>query len=304
MAKLLRLARFQFLIASLALYIAGAFLAVLSGSPFSWERILLGYLIILPGHLSVSFSNDYFDVGVDKYGSPAIFNGGSGVLVNHPELRRPARRIALALILCSLIVGCLFIFIFSFSIWILGYIALSDLLGWFYSAPPLKLSYRGLGEFSTAFTGGLLVPGMGYWVMKGSLDMVWVIFTIPMLLFGFAFILSVEIPDVEMDLLGHKRTWVVRMGRRRGFAAVGLTYLAATGFFFIFPWLSSYSFPANFRIFGLFSLLPLGASIIGWIKRPIDTKPATRMVNAIVVNLALFFILVDGYLVYLTLIPR
>ncbi len=301
MAKLLRLARFQFLIASLALYIAGAFWAVLSGAAYTWGRLVLGYLIILPAHLSVSFSNDYFDVGVDRFGSPSIFSGGSGILVNHPELRRPARWIALALIVCSLIIGSIFLIIYSYPIWILGYIVLCNFLGWYYSAPPLKLSYRGLGEFSTAFTGGVLVPGMGFLVMKGHLDMSWLIFTIPMLLYGFAFILSVEIPDIEMDSMGHKKTWAVRMGRKNGFMAVGLTLLASTVYFFIFPQYYASKIPADFRIFGLFSLLPLGASIIGWIKRPIDLKPATRMVNGIVVILALFYILVDGYIIYLTL---
>jgi 1,4-dihydroxy-2-naphthoate octaprenyltransferase len=39
---------------------------------------------------------------------------------------------------------------------------MGNLVGWFYSAPPLRLAYRGLGEFSTAATVGFLVPAMGY----------------------------------------------------------------------------------------------------------------------------------------------
>ena len=66
--KLLQVARPQFLIASLALYILGAAWALLLGAPLDLARILLGYLIIMPAQLSVSYSNDYFDVAVDQFG--------------------------------------------------------------------------------------------------------------------------------------------------------------------------------------------------------------------------------------------
>lgn len=83
MAKLLQLARPQFLITSVALFAMGAAWAIILGSPFSLARILLGYLIILPAHLSVSFSNDYFDVEADKHGKPSPLSGGSGILWNN-----------------------------------------------------------------------------------------------------------------------------------------------------------------------------------------------------------------------------
>jgi len=59
--SLLRLARPHFPVAGLLLFVFGAMWAVLWGAPFSLPRLLLGYLIVLPAHLSVSFSNDYFD---------------------------------------------------------------------------------------------------------------------------------------------------------------------------------------------------------------------------------------------------
>jgi len=297
MKKLMLLARFQFLLASLALFILGACWAILLSASFSLSRMLLGYLIILPAHLSVSFSNDYFDVETDKFGSPAIFSGGSGILVNHPELRKTAKWIAIMLIFCSLVVGYWFISIYSYSIWFLGYIALCDLLGWYYSAPPLSLAYRGLGELSTTLTAGFLVPGMGYLVMNGYLDIEGLLFAIPLLLYGLAFILAVEIPDMEMDRLGNKKTWVARKGRSFGFIVVGFLLLAATGFFSIFPWVNSRAFPVDFHLLLLFSVLPLGAGIIGALKRPIEQKTATKYVNGIIITLAMFFILTDGYFI-------
>jgi 1,4-dihydroxy-2-naphthoate octaprenyltransferase len=77
MTQLIRVARPQFLITGLALFIFGAIWAVLLGTPFVLTKILFGYLVLLPAHLSISFSNDYFDVDVDKYDEHTYFSGGS-----------------------------------------------------------------------------------------------------------------------------------------------------------------------------------------------------------------------------------
>ena len=45
-----------------------------------------------------------------------------------------------------------------------------NLLGWYYSAPPLKLSYRGFSEIATVLT-GFIVPGVGYVVLMGNIDL-------------------------------------------------------------------------------------------------------------------------------------
>jgi 1,4-dihydroxy-2-naphthoate octaprenyltransferase len=298
MTKLFHLARPQFLIASLAIFIIGASWAILLGAPFSLPRVGLSYMIILTAHLSVSFSNDYFDVEVDKHGIPSLFSGGSGILVEHPKLRKPALWIAITLNCCSMGLGILFLWMYSYPFWFLGYVAVSNLLGWFYSAPPLRLAYRGLGELLTAFTSGFLVPGMGYLVLRGYLNSDGMLFTIPLMLYGLAFILTVEIPDMEADRLGYKQTWVARKGRSFGFTAVGALLLAATGFFFYVPYIYSHAFPLDFRLLGFLSLLPLGTGMFGLVKRPADRLTATKLSNWIIITTAVFFILMDVVLVF------
>ncbi len=297
MAKLLQLARPQFLIASLALFIIGAAWAILLGAQASLLRILLGYLIILPAHLSVSFSNDYFDVEVDKHSKPTLFSGGSGILVENPHLRKPALWIAITLNVCSVGLGILFLILYSVRIWFLGYVILSNLIGWLYSAPPFRLVYRGLGELLTAFTSGFLIPGMGVLVTQGYLNGDGLLFTIPLMLYGLAFILAVEIPDVEADCLGDKKTWVARKGRGFGFTVIGLLLLVATGFFFCGSALSSHPLPLDFRFLGFLSLLPLGMGIVGIFTRPADRQTAIKLVNGTIVALAMFFLLTDVVLV-------
>jgi len=298
MTKLLQVARPQFLIAGLALFLFGAAWAVLLGATFSMSRLLLGYLVLLPAHLSISYSNDYFDLAVDKLGKPSLFSGGSGVLADHGELRRPVKWLAVGLILCSLVLGILFQAMYSYPIWFLGFVVAGNLLGWFYTAPPLRLAYRGLGELSIALAVGFLIPEMGYLVMRGYLDGDGLLFAIPLMLYGLAFILAVEIPDEEVDRLGNKRTWVARRGRGFGFAVVGISLLLATLSFFCLSWLHSRTYPLDFRILGLLSLLPLGAGMIGMVRRPVERQLAVKLVNGIVVSLAVLCILADGYLLY------
>jgi 1,4-dihydroxy-2-naphthoate octaprenyltransferase len=293
MAKLIQVARPQFLIASLALFTIGAFGAILLGASYSLPRMLLGYLIILPAHLSISYSNDYFDVEVDKHGKPTLFSGGSGILVKNPQLRKPALWIAIALTFCSVVLGILFLILYSYPIWFLGYVAASNLVGWFYSAPPLRLAYRGFGELLTAFTSGCILPGMGVLVVRGYLNSDGLLFTIPLTLYGLAFILSVEIPDMEADRLGDKETWVAQKGRRFGFTAIGSLLLIATGFFFLIPYIYPHMLPLDFRLLGILSLLPLGMGILGMVKRPADRKTAIKLVNKIIGALAVFLILTD-----------
>jgi len=297
MVRLIRLARLHFLLAGLALFILGASWAILLGAPFSPLRLLLGYLVFFPAHLSVSYSNDYFDVAADRHSTPGLFSGGSGILVNHPELRKPAKWIALALIGCSLAMGILFAVIYSAQLWFLGYVLVGNLLGWFYSAPPLRLAYRGLGELATTIIAGLLAPGMGYLVARGYLDRQWWLLALPLPLYGLAFILSVEIPDEEADRLGGKRTAVVRWGRRFAFTAIGVLYFLATCYFFSMAWLCSRTDPLDWNVPGLLSLLPLGAGIVGACTRPTQKQPATRMANAILITLMVFVVLMDGYLI-------
>ncbi len=50
---------------------------------------------------------------------------------------------------------------------------------------------------------------------------------------------------------------------------------------------------------GLLSLLPLSAGLTGMSKRPLERDEATRIATGIVVSLAIFSFLVDGYLIWL-----
>ena len=149
------------------------------------------------------------------------------------------------------------------------------------------------------FSIGLLIPGFGFLVASRHMNQDGLLFIAPLMLYGLAFILTVEIPDMESDRLGSKLTWVARKGRGFGFVLIAVAFLLATLFFLFFPLLTSRIYPLDFRFLGILSLLPLAAGFIGMLKRPAEKQSATRFVNGIMGTFAVFIILVDGYLIYL-----
>lgn len=299
--SLLKVARPQFLIGGLATFALGALWAVLLGAPFSPVRFLLGYLAVVSSQLSVHYSNDYFDVHSDRPGGETFISGGAGVLIRHPELREPARWIAVGLILFSICMTLLLMQMYSYShpFLLLFLVLLANAIGWSYSAPPFRLSSRGLGELGYALVGGFLAPSVGYLVIRGKLDIDGIFFIVPLTLYGLASILTLEIPDVEDDRLANKRNWIARSGRSFGFTVTAICLLAATLYFFAFPLFYSRPVPVNLHILGVFSLLPLALGIWGVLQRPAERQPATKLAIVIMAALVLFAVLVDGYLIYL-----
>ena len=212
MLKIVKLGRPQFLVGGFLLFCIGVFLAVLFGAEFLLNKFLLGYSILFTAHLAVHYSNDYFDADADQYVEPTAISGGSGILVENPELKPFSKWFAIFLIILSLFLAAVFMIIFSYSIWFFVFVLFGNFLAWFYSAPPVKLVYRRLGEISTVLT-GIILPGMGYFTIMGALDMPFVIFAVPIAFLQLFFISSVEMPDMEGDKLGGKITMIVSMGR-------------------------------------------------------------------------------------------
>lgn len=295
--QILRLGRLNFVLAGFFLFMVGALFALISGADFSVSKLLFGYFVFFLAHLSVHYSNDYFDAEADKFSEPTIFTGGTGVLVDHPQLRRFAKWFALFLMGCSITLAAFFTVMYSYPLWFMGYVIMGNLLGWFYAAPPLKLAYRGLGELSTVFTIGFLIPVMGYVVMAEHLTLEFLVLLLPLLIYGIVFIISVQIPDLEADLLGNKKTIVSRKGRVFGFEAIGVLLFIASGYFFVLP--AVYQSYLDFHFLGIFSLPFLSMGIWGILKRPNHREKAVEIVNGNLKTLILFLMLTDIYFIYI-----
>ncbi|EKQ52713.1 MAG: 1,4-dihydroxy-2-naphthoate octaprenyltransferase [Methanobacterium sp. Maddingley MBC34] len=289
---IIKLGRFQFLLFGFLCFTAGALLAVILNNQFSWDRFILGYAVLLPSHLSVSYSNDYWDFKVDHYNQPTRFTGGSGILVENPELRSFARRFAILLIIFSIALALIFTYIYSSLTFLLIAIT-GNFIAWYYSAPPLKFAYRGLGEISTALC-GFILPVLGYVAITGFLDLKILLFSVPFVIYMIFFILSVEIPDLEGDQKGGKNTFIVKNGRKKGFLLIAISGIMGTISLFGLSITGLYN-GIYFQVIGLMSSIPLVAGFYVLLRRTSVRGSATKLVNFTVFSLVVFITLLDFY---------
>ena len=284
---ILRLSRAHFLIPGILLYILGALTAMAGGIDIDPLRLLLGYTIFGTAHLAVSFSNDYFDRETDMMGTRTPVSGGSGVLQEHPELERMVLVMAVLLTLASICLVVLFMLIFQPPWWFLLFVIAGNALVWSYSAPPVRLASRGWGEAATALAAGLLMPGMGYLVVSGTIDAWFLTLSLPLLCYGLFFIISVELPDVESDKLSGKDNMLVRMGRDFGLivgataTAMGTVLLIIIAIMGILDGLPVWGFV-------ILSFIPLAAGMMGVLMKGMNQKMAVRQVKVNFGALVLF----------------
>ena len=293
-SKIITLGRFQFIFGGFMFFCAGALLALLLNAEFSLSKFIIGYAALFAAHLSVSYSNDYFDVDVDKFQEPTRFSGGTGVLVENPELRKFSKNFALALIGLSVILAIIATIIFHLPLSFFLLIISGNLLGWYYSAPPIKLSYRGLSEFATVLT-GFIVPGIGYVILMGRLDLAFLIFAVPLMLYELLFIINVEIPDREADSQGGKKTLIAAHGCEFGFIIGATAALMATLIYFLIAQTNIYPSNINWVTIAIISLIPLSIGILSVIKKPINRNYAIKWVNYNILSISIFIILINTY---------
>jgi 1,4-dihydroxy-2-naphthoate octaprenyltransferase len=276
----------------------GFLLASLSINRFSISLFLFGYAIMLPAHLGLSYSNNYFDMKGDKFNKPNLFSGGSKVLINNPDLKKICLGIAIILMIISIVLALVFIILYSFSYYFLVFVIFGNLLGFFYSAPPLRLAYRGLGEIANMITMGIIMPGIGYWIVKGGFDLLFYIFASVFLLYGFHFIISVELPDMEGDLKANKFTLVAKIGRKNSYRLLLLSIISASILLILFSVFNIVSNSVNLMIVFFLSFIPLVTGLSGLLNKSITKKNSLNISSNNIIALVGFIFSIDIYLIF------
>lgn len=297
--NVLRMIRLHIVAGGLLAYSLGTLLAMLDGATFNPARSVLGYLVISIADLSTHYSNDYFDSRVGSYTRDGKTFGGSRILFDHPELRPLARSIALALMLLSSILAVIFVLMYGASGELVAIAICANLLGWFYSALPLRLSARGLGEIAIALGTGLLIPGTGYIVTKGKFDPLFLLLAMPFTMYGFTLSLSLEAPDMEDDIRVGKNNLVVRKGRGFAFSAIGMLSIIATLTFLTYAKVVEPTTNIDFRIVLMISYIPLAVGLVSLLRRPGIGEGVNRLSTAYIVALFLFNMFMNLYFLIL-----
>jgi 1,4-dihydroxy-2-naphthoate octaprenyltransferase len=263
MPPVLRIVRVHIVLGGFLAFALGVLLALVNGGVFDSLRVALVYAIVLFGDLSTHFSNDYFDVETDRCIERKKFFSGRNVLVNNPTLRKPAKTISVTLFILSNAVAFLMVVFQLAPVELLIVTLCANFLGWSYSAPPLRLVSRGLGEVAIALAVGFAIPAEGYLAVKGQLDSLILYFGLPFIMYGLMLAFSLEAPDIEIDRKVGKRNIGVRKGRRAVFVAILALASSALLLFLLYAWRLNYT-TFDLRIVAAFSTVPFAAGLLGF----------------------------------------
>ena len=208
----LRTTRLPFLSATAVPVLLGIAVAASHGA-FTWWTALLTLIGGSFAHLAINVTNDIFDTlsGADEANTtPTQFSGGSRVAVYDLVSIRGLAWLALALFGAAAAIGLVLVAVTGHLE--LVWIGLAGILvGVAYTAPPLKLVYRGLGEIAVAIGFGPIMLLGAYVVQTGRLA--WeplVLSLVPGILIALILFVN-EIPDRGSDAEAGKRTLPVRL---------------------------------------------------------------------------------------------
>jgi len=227
-------------------------------------------------HLSANLLNDYADSrsGVDWQDTTYYgFFGGSKLI----QERRASPRLylggAVLCALCALAAVVALAVLVGRAAVVLLYLAVL-VLAWSYSARPLQLSYRRMGEGVVFLLFGPAAVVAGWFAQRGVFPPLSVLFlSLP---FGFltaGILLANEVPDAAEDTATGKRTLVGLVGQERGF----ILYAASAACALIAVALCvAGGYAGAWSLLALVAALPAGAAV--WIlkRHPAEKAALTR----------------------------
>ena len=303
--KIIKLGRFQFALPVFMVFSCGTLLALLAGESFYLTKFIFGYMIFFSAQLSVQYGNEYFDYDADRLTIPTFFSGGSKVLRNNKNLRIFSKWISISLLIISIILSVLFVLIFEASVWIIILAVFANLLGWFYSAPPLKLSHRGLGEVIIMLIIGIILPVAGFITFRDTLDKEIIIILIPLLLCTAMLSIAVEIPDYGADRFYGKKNLISVYGRKTGYLLLSVFSTVAFVYFTTIAVLNMiygfHRYNINFILLGLVSIPSLVTSFYGSIVNPSERRKIVSFINVIIFTLFFILLIFNIHLIILVL---
>jgi len=249
--------RSSFLTATLVSIFLGTAVAWARNSLFNLEYFLLTLIGSVFLHLGTNVANDYFDhrSGNDEVNKDFVrpFSGGSRTIQLGLLTSREVISGALLFFALGTSIGFFLAWTRGPFVLVLGLVGL--LSGFFYTAPPVNLASRGVGEVFVGANFGALMTLGAYYVQTQTLAWEPLIASIPVSLLITAVLYINEFPDYAADKAVGKNTLVVRLGRSR--AAYGYALIILSAFAWIFLGVLSGVMP----MYTLIGLVPLPLAV-------------------------------------------
>jgi 1,4-dihydroxy-2-naphthoate octaprenyltransferase len=237
-----KITRFQFYPMTWLAYTVGALCSYKILHNFNFIAYILGYLTMFLIEFATVVSNEYYDYETDRINKNySQFTGGSRMIVEGKITFKQAKNATIISLVLVLILGFLLTFIYSrYSIYI---VLIGALLGLAYTVPPLKLSYKGLGEMDVGLTHSFYILLAGFLLQAPILNIILPsLLSLPLFFAVFGAIILAGFPDYEADKKIGKRTVAVVLGKRNAsmvsflsillsiMASIFILYFAMLGF--------------------------------------------------------------------------
>lgn len=253
-----------FLLLTVVACALGTATAAACGCGFDPVLALGAMLLAVLAHAAGNVLNDVHDArnGADAGNTGGLypFTGGSRLIQNGTVSERETADLAKALLLVLIPGGLLLAVKAGGGVIGLGLVGL--LLVWAYSAPPLQLMSRGLGELAVALAWFLVVVGADY-VQRRQFFVIPASVALNFAAMVAALLLINGVPDAPADARAGKRTLAVKLGPTGAWALYTALTLGAHGWLAMSVWLLVPPMPA---LWGLVSL-PLSLFASFWLFR-------------------------------------
>ena len=222
--------RLPFLTATLVPVLVGAAIAAFDfrqgtvAGEFDWLLFAFTLVGVAFFHLGTNTANDYFDhrSGADEANfTPTPFSGGSRVIQRGLMDAKTMGRYAATFYTIGILIGLSLVYLIwqrsgnlqtALNILWLGIAGF--LLGVLYTAPPARLSHRGIGELSVAVGFGPLIVMGAYFVQVQAFSTTALLASLPIGFLIAAVLYINEFPDKDGDARVGKRTLIVRLPDR------------------------------------------------------------------------------------------
>jgi 1,4-dihydroxy-2-naphthoate polyprenyltransferase len=222
-----------FLSVTLVAALIGLATAYASGVAVNALTGTMTVVFALVAHGGTNVLNDYYDAlnGTDAINTERVFpfTGGSRVIQNGVLTMREMAIFGVLLFALVIAAGLWLTYVSASGLIWIG--AAGLIVGWTYSAPPLKFNSRGFGE-PCVWAGFALIAIGADFVQRGSFS------TFPLIaVTGYALLVTNilyinQFPDRKADAAVGKHHWVVRLGVDR--ARWGYPIIAAAAYLWIF----------------------------------------------------------------------
>ena len=204
-------------------------LALAWGAPFEPLWFVLGLAMLISAQCAVELLDGYHDFKQGAHAPKApgqqVWTGGSGALADGRLEPKTVNRAAWIIGGCSMVLLAVTFLRTGVAGMVVGAITIVCSIGW--AMPPLKLSYRGLGEVTVAIVAGPLLAEQAWLMATGSFDARALWIGVPFGLLELSMALMHGICDRLKDAEVGKRTLIVRIGDRSAAIAHVLALVAA-----------------------------------------------------------------------------